>query len=141
MSCLPLFILHIAAVHGLYRALVRQKAASKEGTNKELLDAQLKLQRDLNKWHRTQLDLYPKLAMENDIVNAAEPESDRLLLPSNFNEPQQQSLGLGELAKVEYALREGQAYDALDKLRLAIQTFNHSVRFKIDQVHGQGANT
>jgi hypothetical protein len=136
-----LFILHIAVVHGLYRALVKQKAVSKEGTNKELLDAQLKLQRDLNKWHCTQLDLYPKLAMENNIVNAAELESNHLLLPSDFNKPQQQLLGLGELAKVEYALHEGQAYDALDKLCLAIQTFNYNMRFKVDQVHSQGANT
>ena len=105
------------------------------------MNARLKLRRDLNKWCRTQLDLYPKLAEEDDIVNAAEPESDRLLLPSDFDEPQRRFLGLGELAKVEYALREGQAYDALDKLRLAIQTFNHNMKFKINQVCGQGPNT
>jgi hypothetical protein len=127
--------------HDFDRALVKQKAASDETTDKELLDARLKLRRDLNKWRRTQLDLYPKLAMENDIINAAKPECDSLLLPSNFSEPQRQSLGLGELANVEYALREGQAYDALDKLRLAIQTFNHNLKFKVDQVRGQGANT
>jgi len=74
-------------------------------------------------------------------VNAAEPEHDRLLLPSDFNEPRRQFLGLGELAKVKYTLREGQAHDTLDKLRLAIQTFNHNVKFKINQVRGQGPNT
>jgi hypothetical protein len=37
-------------------------------------------------------------------------------------------------------LHEGQAYDALDKLHLAIQTFNHNLKFKVDQVCGQGAN-
>jgi hypothetical protein len=131
---------HVEA-HGLYRAVVKQKVGSKEATDKELLDARLKLRRDLNKWRRTQLDLYPKLAMEDNIVNAAEPECDKLLLPSDFNEPQRRSLGLGKLAEVEYALREGQAYDALDKLRLAIQTFNHNLKFKVDQVRGQGANT
>jgi len=123
------------------RALIKQKAASKDATPRELVNARLKLRRDLNKWRRTQLDLYPKLAEEDDIVNAAEPESDRLLLPSDFDEPRRRFLGLGELAKVEYALREGQAYDALDKLRLAIQTFNHNVKFKINQVRGQGPNT
>jgi hypothetical protein len=127
--------------HDFDRALVKQKAASDETTDKELLDARLKLRRDLNKWRRTQLDLYPKLVMENDIISAAKPECDSLLLPSNFSEPQRQSLGLGELANVEYALREGQAYDALDKLCLAIQTFNHNLKFKVDQVCGQGANT
>jgi hypothetical protein len=95
----------------------------------------------LNKWQQTQLDLSPKLTEEDNIVDAGNPECDRLLIPSNFNEPQQQFLGLGELAKIEYFLCEGQAYDALDKLRLAIQTFNHNLRFKVNQVHGQGPNT
>lgn len=88
--------------HDFDRALVKQKAAADETTDKELLDAWLKLQPNLNKWCRTQLDLYPKLAMESNIINAAKPECDSLLLPSNFSEPQQQSLGLSELANVEY---------------------------------------
>lgn len=29
----------------------------------------------------------------------------------------------------------------VDKLRLAIQTFNHKLKFKVDQVRGQGENT
>jgi hypothetical protein len=66
--------------HDFDRALVKQKGASDETTDKELLDAPLKLRHNLNKWHHTQLDLYPKLAMENDIINAAKPECDSLLL-------------------------------------------------------------
>ena len=121
------------------RALIKQKAASDETTDKELLDAQLKLQCDLNKWCHTQLNLYSKLAMENNI-NAAKPECDSLLLPSHFSKPQWQSLGLSKLVNVEYALYEDQAYNALDKLHLAIHIFNHNLKFKVDKVCGQGEN-
>ncbi|KAF8220966.1 hypothetical protein L208DRAFT_1043795, partial [Tricholoma matsutake] len=49
--------------------------------------------------------------------------------------------GIHELARVEYSLWEGQPYDALDKLRLTIQTLNFNMKFKIDNVRGQGPNT
>jgi len=45
------------------------------------------------------------------------------------------------LARVEYSLWKGQVHDALDKLRLAIQTFNYNIKFKLDNVRGQCPNT
>jgi hypothetical protein len=106
-----------------------------------LVSARLKLRRDLNKWRKTQLDLYPQLADELDGVDVAQPEHEKLLFPSDFSDAQRRSLRIDMLAKVEYALREGQAHDALDKVRLAIQTFNYNVKFKVDNVRGQGPNT
>lgn len=106
-----------------------------------LVSARLKLRRDLNKWRKTQLDLYPQLADELDGVDVAQPEHEKLLIPSDFSDAQRRSLRIDMLAKVEYALCEGQAHDALDKVRLAIQTFNYNVKFKVDNVRGQGPNT
>ncbi|KAF8219326.1 hypothetical protein L208DRAFT_1149512, partial [Tricholoma matsutake] len=58
-----------------------------------------------------------------------------------FSEPQQRALGLVELARDEYALHEGQAHNALHRLQLTIQTFNHNLKFKINNVRGQGPHT
>jgi hypothetical protein len=49
--------------------------------------------------------------------------------------------GLTRWPRCEYTLRERPAHDALYKVRLTIQTFNYNVKFKVDNVPGQGANT
>lgn len=69
------------------------------------------------------------------------PENENLHLPSDLNEPTRRALGMSEMAQIEYTLREGQAYDALADVRIAIKTFNFNVAFKIAQIHGQTANT
>lgn len=60
-------------------------------------------------------------------------------LPSAFTEPMRSTLGLTNLAAVEYALREGQAHDALQSLRQVIQEFNYNLLDKRDNVHGLDA--
>lgn len=116
-------------------------AASSDTSEDALSSARLKLRREINNWRKTHLDQYPQLRDELDVINSAEPENERLLIPSNFSDKQRTSLGIQELAAVEYSLREGQAHDALDKLRLAIQTFNYNVKFKVDNIRGQHSNT
>ena len=69
------------------------------------------------------------------------PEKERLNLLSSFNQAFCSQLGLDELAKVEYALREGRAHDVLEDVWLAIQAYNYNVGFKKLNVHGQGPNT
>jgi hypothetical protein len=115
--------------------------ASSDTPENALASSRLKLRRDLNNWRKTQLDLYPRLRDELDTFNATDPEKERLMVPSDFSDAQRRSLGIQELAKVEYSLREGQAHDALDKVRLAIQTFNYNMKFKLDNVRGQQPNT
>src|SRR5712671_2873487 len=116
-------------------------AASSDTLEDALASTHLKLCRDLNNWCKTQLGIYPQLQDELDDINLEEPEKEKLLIPSDFTDTQRGSLRIQELARVEYSLREGQAYDALDKVRLAIQTFNYNVKFKTDNVRGQNANT
>jgi len=114
---------------------------SSDTSEDALASAHLKLRRDLNNWHKTQLGIYPQLQDELDDINLEEPEKEKLLIPSDFTNTQRGSLRIQELARVEYSLREGQAYDALDKVRLAIQTFNYNVKFKTNNVRRQNANT
>jgi len=116
--------------------------AASPGTLEDALgSARLKLHCDLNKWCKTQLDLYPQLRDVLDIVNLVEPENKRLLIPSDFSDTEQRSLGIQELAGVEYSLQEGQAHNALDKVQLAIQTFNYNMKFKTNNIQGQHPNT
>ena len=116
-------------------------AASSDTLEDTLASTRLKLRRDLNNWRTTHLGLYPRLRDELDVVDLAEPENEKLLIPSRFSDVRRRSLGIDKLARVEYSLWEGQAHDALDKLRLAIQTFNYNIKFKLDNVHGQCPNT
>ncbi|KAF9486051.1 hypothetical protein BDN70DRAFT_988377 [Pholiota conissans] len=106
-----------------------------------IVKSRAKLQRDILKWRSTQLTLCPSLNLEIKASDAAHPEHEPLLLPSHFSQPLRLSLGLDKYAEIEYTLREGQAHDALESVRKAIRTFNFNLKFKKEQVRGQGANT
>jgi len=71
----------------------------------------------------------------SQLVNSATPEEAQLLLPSAFTAKLRHSLGLTELAAIEYELREGQAHDALQALRQVIQEFNYNLLDKKNNVH------
>jgi hypothetical protein len=74
-------------------------------------------------------------------VDPDKPEGTGLFLPSDFVVAQRATLKLGALAKVEYSLREGLAYDALMELRTAIRTFNYNKGLKKSFTHGVGRTT
>ena len=74
-------------------------------------------------------------------VDCSKPERDVLLLPSGFASPERTHLGLEDLASIEYRLREGQAHDALHKVRASIKNYNYNLAFKVKYVHGQRGNT
>ncbi|TFK58607.1 hypothetical protein BDN72DRAFT_738158, partial [Pluteus cervinus] len=58
-----------------------------------------------------------------------------------FSEKERKDHHLKGLAGIEMALREGACHDALERIRVAIQTFNHNCRFNREEIFGQGANT
>jgi len=95
-------------------------AASSDTSEDALASTRLKLHHDLNNWHKSQLDLYPQLQDELDVINLAELEKEKLFIPSDFSDAQQRVFGIHELAGVEYSLWEGQVHDLLDKVQLAI---------------------
>ncbi|KAJ7826266.1 hypothetical protein B0H14DRAFT_2595887 [Mycena olivaceomarginata] len=65
----------------------------------------------------------------------------RLCLPSDFCAADRKQLKLTELAAVEYALRKGQAHDALGELCTAIRTNNFNTGTKMTDIYGMGATT
>ena len=99
------------------------------------------MRKALVKWRASQFNLYPKLRDQITSVDPLKPEEEELLLPSSFSQPMRSALGLDDLAKTEFALREGQAHDALESVRLSIKTFNHNLQYKAKNIHGQGPNT
>ena len=63
-----------------------------------------KLWRNLNTWQKTQLQQYHLLCDYNQLVDSAMPENAQLQLPSAFTAALCQTLGLTELATIEYEL-------------------------------------
>lgn len=92
-------------------------------------------------WHHRQFKLFPTLQELKCEDESNEPEAENLLLPSYLTADERNQHGLVDLAKIEFNLREGQAHDALEEVRLAIKTFNYNLKFKVQNVRGQSANT
>ena len=103
--------------------------------------ARKKLQRELISWRRIQFASCPRLKQYIGAVDPISPEKEELMLPSSFDQHMHESLGLTSLAAIEYQLREGQAYDALEDVREKIKIFNANLDFKKANVFGQRANT
>jgi hypothetical protein len=106
-----------------------------------ILKARQKLWQELVTWRQSQFYFCPLLKPSIAAVDPTSPEHEKLLLPSSFNQVLREQLGLASLAVLEYQLREGQAYDALDDLCEKIKIFNVNLNFKKKNVFGQGANT
>jgi hypothetical protein len=123
------------------RLHIRELVAEKSGTA-SIRTARRNFQKTLASWRLTQFKLFPTLleGLGNQ-DEFKEPEAENLLLPSHMTIAEQERHGLADLAKIEFHLREGQAHDALEEVRLAIKTFNYNLKFKIKNVRGQGANT
>jgi hypothetical protein len=106
-----------------------------------ILRARKKLQQELITWRQTQFVVSPLLKPYIGAVDPTLPEMEELMLPSYFDQHMRKHLGLTSLATIEYQLREGQAYDALEDVREKIKIFNANLDFKKANVFGQRANT
>jgi hypothetical protein len=121
----------------LFRSQVGKLVLAKSPS---LATERVKLLREISQWCKAQFQRFPQLSDELREMDTLTPKTKKVLLPSSFSAPNRDCLGLTSLVCVEYALREGQAHDALHAMCLAIQTFNYNVRFKINNVRGQNAN-
>ncbi|KAJ7704531.1 hypothetical protein B0H17DRAFT_1039895 [Mycena rosella] len=88
-----------------------------------------------------QIQRVPQFSKHMMEVDPDKPEDTPLFLPSQFSDSARVEMKLEALALVEYTLREGQAYDALQDLRTAIRTFNYNLRVKMTDIHGVHGNT
>ncbi|KAG6810078.1 hypothetical protein H0H92_013396 [Tricholoma furcatifolium] len=102
-----------------------------------------KLESDIENWREHQLLHFPSL--EDRVLALKQQESKAqdidLLLPSSFTSEEWDSLQLNSAAEIERDLREGQAHDTLENLRLCIKAYNASLNFKKNNVFGQRPNT
>ncbi|KAJ6527320.1 hypothetical protein DFH09DRAFT_935635 [Mycena vulgaris] len=119
----------------------RITAILKTSTTNKAVTARANLRKELIAWRVNQFERFPALQSQITAVDPAAPEREDLFLPSQLSDHMRRSLGMSELAAAEYELREGQAYDALADVRIAIKTFNFNVAFKIAQIQGQSSNT
>ncbi|KIJ23837.1 hypothetical protein M422DRAFT_195437 [Sphaerobolus stellatus SS14] len=101
-----------------------------------------KLQDDIDRWRKQQLECWPKL--QHFVINqkVIEPENESLYLPSDFQSPVERTdFGLEEAGLLEMQLREGEANDALEAIRLAIKQLALDVQYKKKEVTGQKDST
>jgi len=103
--------------------------------------ARTKIQQELISWRQIQFVSCPLLKPYIGVVDPISPEKEDLMLPSYFDQHIRERLGLTLLVPIEYQLREGQAYDALEDVREKIKIFNTNLDFKKANVFGQRANT
>ncbi|TFK63368.1 hypothetical protein BDN72DRAFT_902463 [Pluteus cervinus] len=120
---------------------IRALAKKKEPKDETLVAARLSLHKKVKPWLSRQVDMFPGLRDDLPPYDPTLPEHIELCLPSAYPDDKHRPRSMDDFAKIEFSLREGQCYDALHKLRLAIQTFNHNLKFKQQFVHGQSPNT
>lgn len=112
----------------LYMIVRRElKNSIKKGdiSSEALKERRRVLCREVNTWRKTQICSVPLI---EDLLAGTdvhvEHEDETLFLPSDFPSHQHASLGLGEMAEIEYQLREGEANDAVGSL---CQSIIHSM--------------
>jgi hypothetical protein len=122
------------------KTLVQMKERS-EAEERSLTAGRVKLLRDITKWRQYQHQHYPQLYNHVPPTTAPMPEDDALSLPSALTPELRARYNLTDLSSIEYSLREGQAHDALTKVRDAIKDYNCNLAYKRSFVHGQDPKT
>ena len=126
------------------RSLLRQKVARfaehrLASLEKEIMGERNRLQIEISKWQQEQL-----IHMEHipNRVVGQEPERQVLYLPSDFPDAEhRRRLNIDHLATIETQLREGEAYDALRDVRMAVKHINGLTYKKQTSVRDAGPNT
>jgi hypothetical protein len=122
------------------KAFAKHRLVSVEN---EIMDERNRLQIDIAKWRQEQVHHMQEVA---DIllshVPTDEPENQVLYLPSDFSNAETRvRLQIDRLAQFEMRLREGEAYDALRDVRVAVKHLNGLTYKKQLQVRDAGPNT
>lgn len=99
------------------------------------------LENDIKKWNQYRRSFMPKISSP-DVDPLSEAVFDyKLSFPSSFTEKERIDLGLQDQAKVEYKLREGQAFDALSSVKDAIRSLEEINILKKRFTHGKSNMT
>lgn len=92
------------------------------------------LRKAIDQWRIRCNQLFPRLPPHPP---ADHPEDEVLELPSSYSTGFFQQFGITSLAQIEYDIRLGDAYDAIDDIRTSIHIYNASTHEKRTQIFGQ----
>lgn len=121
----------------------RAKKVYQDDHEKDLIQRwRQKLHADIVEWCQLLISFCPQVKDQVLPVESDKPESYKIPLPSCFAAHARTAVGLDEdFASLEYALREGQAHDALEAIRVAILSHNYSNKKRRDEAQGQYSAT
>lgn len=94
----------------------------------------------VTQWKKQQVFVMPTAANRSD-TPAQPTETLCLWLPSDFSANERAERGLEDLASIELSIRQGEAYDILEHLRVQVTDINANTKDKIKNAHGHTANT
>jgi hypothetical protein len=108
---------------------------------KDIHSRRKKLQSQIRAWRSDQKLLMPKAGDAIAQQSSCEVEHEKLFLPSQFSLSERKEMGIDMLGAEEAKLREGQAFDALLKIRTAVRTVTALMDQKQRDARGQAQNT
>jgi hypothetical protein len=120
----------------------REKEHELSSLRKEIHDGREKLHKRIEAWRRSQKYLMPKVADNVAQQPACQVELECLFLPSDFtSEEDRRAVNAASLGVEEGKLREGQAFDAIRAIQIAVKMIAAMYDKKRKQDRGQTANT
>jgi len=114
--------------------LKEHKLASLE---KEVQGEENRLRQDVINWRSLQCQMMPQVGDAVATQVSCPLESEKLFLPSDFDDAARRTLKLEHLVDVEMSLREGEAHDAIRDLRATVRHINALTFKKQTEMRGQ----
>lgn len=99
------------------------------------------LRKSVTAFREMQIVICPALHNVIKYIPFHNPETEPLFLPSHFSKESRSTYCLDELAEIEFELRKGQAYDAIQDLKSSIQYMKGALRVKAKNSGSQKRNT
>lgn len=99
------------------------------------------LRKSVTALRELQIVICPALQTIIKYIPFHNPETEPLFLPSHFSKESRSTYCLDELAEIEFELRKGQAYDAIQDLKSSIQYMKGALHVKAKNSGSQKRNT
>ncbi|KAJ3567111.1 hypothetical protein NP233_g6578 [Leucocoprinus birnbaumii] len=120
------------------QCLVQEQVKKKNHNTQVLSESQSDLRSAIEAWRRDLRTIYPDIP---PLGSSAYPEMDTLELPSSYPMLKIHEYNIAEFARLEFTIRLGVAYDAIDDIRSTIHIYNACKLVKRKEVFGQGPVT
>ncbi|KAJ3565721.1 hypothetical protein NP233_g7455 [Leucocoprinus birnbaumii] len=120
------------------QCLVQEQVKKKNHNTQALSESRSDLRSAIETWRRELRTIYPDIP---PLGSSAYPEMDTLELPSSYSMLKIHEYNIAEFARLEFTIRLGVAYDAIDDIRSTIHIYNACKLVKRTEVFGQGPAT